>query len=124
MSTTRKSLIFLALTFAISWGVTFAGAALGLNTKPAAVFWILLAMMFGPSIAATICAFAFERGHVREALGLKWTPNWWWLLAWLGAFILGALAVGATVLSGHSGLADPAEATIAQVAALRPDVVA
>lgn len=121
MSITRKSLIFLALTFAISWGVTLGGVALNLNTNATAAFFVLLAMMFGPSIAAAICAFSFERGHVREALGLKWTPNWWWLWAWLGAFVLGALAVAVTILSGQSTLVDPTQTAIAQAAAVAPE---
>jgi len=124
MSTTRKAMVFLAITFAISWGVTLTGVALGLNANPTAVFFTLLAMMFGPSIAAAICAFAFERGHVREALGLKWTPNWWWLIAWLGAFLFVALAITITVAFGHSGLADPAENAIAQASALNPTAAA
>lgn len=123
MSTTAKSLTFLALTFAISWGVVAAGVALHANTSPQGAFWALLGMMFGPSIAATICAFAFERGRVREALGLKWTPNWWWLLAWLGAFVLGALTIAFTVFLGHSGVTDPAQNLIAQVAQSYPQAV-
>jgi membrane protease YdiL (CAAX protease family) len=123
MSVAHKSIAFLALAFAISWGVTLGGVALGFNSNPIGAFWTLLAMMCGPSIAAAICAFAFERGRVRDALGLKWTPNWWWLWAWLGAFALCALAIVFTVASGHSGLADPAESVIAQVAAVRPNAV-
>jgi membrane protease YdiL (CAAX protease family) len=123
MSTTTKSIVFLALAFAISWSATLVGVRLGFNTNPIGTFWTLLAMMFGPSIAATICALGFERGHVREALGLKWTPNWWWLWAWLGAFALCALAIAFTVGSGHGFLADPAQSVIAQVAAIRPSAV-
>lgn len=124
MSTTRKSVLFLALAFAISWGVTLSGVVLGANHARAGVFWILFAMMFGPSIAATVCAFAFERGHVRDALGLKWTPNWYWASAWLGAFALGALAIVLTVASGHGAFADPAQNLTEQVAARAPAALA
>lgn len=114
VSTARKSIIFLALTFAISWSAALGGVAIGANTAPGSAFFALVAMMFGPSIAAAICAFSFERGHVRESLGLKWTPNWYWLLAWLSAFALSAAAIALTVLSGHGALADPAQNMVAQ----------
>jgi uncharacterized protein len=43
------------------------------------------------------------RGHVRkgrrrEALGLKWTPNWWWLFGWAMGPCFSALAVIFTIL--------------------------
>ncbi|MES1199848.1 MAG: CPBP family intramembrane glutamic endopeptidase [Pseudomonadota bacterium] len=117
MSITAKSIIFLVLTFTLSWGVTLVGVAVGANTTPTGAFFALFAMMFGPSIAALICAMSFERGHVREALGLKWTPNWFWLLAWLGAFALGAVAIGLTVALDHGQFADPAQNLAMQVAA-------
>jgi len=117
MNTTAKSIVFLGLTFALSWSVTLGGVALGANTTPTGAFFALFLMMFGPSIAALICAFSFERGHVREALGLKWTPNWFWLLAWLGAFALGALAILLTAALGHGHFADPAQNLMAQISA-------
>ncbi len=117
---TRKALTFLALTFAISWGVTLGGVAFGANTTPAGAFFALVGMMFGPSIAALVCALTFEHGHVREALGLKWTPNWYWLLAWIAAFALGASAIVLTVLLGHGAFADPAQSLAAQLPAHAP----
>ena len=65
MSTTRKSIIFLAIAFAISWGITLGAHFSGLKDQlgPAGATAILVAMMTGPAIAAVICAFAFEKGR-------------------------------------------------------------
>lgn len=117
MSLANKSLIFLAITFAVSWGITFAGVGLGWNANPSAAFAALFAMMFGPAIAALVCAFSFERGRVAEMLGLKaWKPNWWWLGAWLLGLVLAIGSVLFTVLLSDNGVTDPAVAVIAQVA--------
>ncbi|WP_395645997.1 type II CAAX prenyl endopeptidase Rce1 family protein [Terricaulis sp.] len=116
MSLTKKSLVFLAVTFAVSWGATLAGVGLGWNHDPTKAFIVLLAMMFGPAVGALTCAFAFERGRVGEMLGLKpFSPNWWWLGAWLAGLMFAAGAVLFTVLFSSNGLTDPGQATIAQV---------
>lgn len=116
MSVTKKSLTFLAITFAISWGVMFGGVALGWNTSPQASFGVLVTIMFGPAIAALICANLFERGRVVEMLGLKnWKPNWWWLAGWALAILFAGGAVAFTVLLSDNALHDPAAVTIAQV---------
>lgn len=98
MSVRNKSIAFLAITFAISWGVIFTGWSLGVRDGSGAAS-ILFLSMTGPAIAALICAFAFEpAGSRRAALGLKWTPNLWWLIAWAGMIALAALSVLLTVL--------------------------
>mgnify|MGYP001233840025 CR=1 FL=1 len=52
MSITNKSIVFLAITFALSWGVTIGGWALGFHNNPGAALFTLTAMMFGPALAA------------------------------------------------------------------------
>lgn len=116
MSLTKKSLVFLAVTFAVSWGATLAGVGLGWNHDPTKAFALLVTMMFGPAIGAFVCAFLFERGRVAEMLGLKpFLPNWWWLGAWILGLTLAAGSVLFTVLFSSNGLTDPGQATIAQV---------
>lgn len=97
MSVTRKSALFLLLTFAISWSAVLAGHFAGLKQGLGAI-GVLVVMMAGPAIAALICAFQFERGRIVEALGLRFRPNWWWLIAWAIPVALAALSVGATLL--------------------------
>lgn len=102
MSVRVKSLSFLALTFAISWGIVFGAWAAGVR-EPAGAVMVLAASMTGPAIAALICTFLFEpAGQRRAALGLRWTPNIWWLAAWAGVLAIAALAIVLTiVLSGR-----------------------
>jgi membrane protease YdiL (CAAX protease family) len=106
MSTTRKSVIFLALTFALSWAAAIGGWALGAAEQPLALFASLLLMMAGPAIAATICVFAFEKGRRVVALGLRFKPYWWWLIAYLAAPALCVLSVLLTVLLSDRTLGD------------------
>ncbi len=117
MSTTNKSVVFLGLTFALSWGVMIGAWALGFHNNPVGAIFALTASMFGPAIAALICAFAFEKGRRVEALGLRFKPNWWWLLAWLIPLALAATSVVLTLLLTGQTFADPATQTIASVAA-------
>lgn len=106
MSVTNKSIAFLALTFAISWTVAIGGWALGAANAPMGALASLFGMMTGPAIAALICAMAFEKGRRVQALGLKFKPNWWWLLAYLIPVALSAASVGLTLLLSDRTLAD------------------
>ena len=109
MSATRKAIVFLALTFALSWGVTIGGWALGAQRASLAAFVTLVLMMAGPAIAAFTCAMLFEKGRRIDALGLRFTFNIWWLYAWLIPFALAGISTAATVLFGGRHLADPAQ---------------
>jgi membrane protease YdiL (CAAX protease family) len=106
--TTRKSLIFLAITFAVSWGVALGGHFSGLKDSLGAYgpTLLLVGMMTGPAIAALICAIAFEKGRRVEALGLKFTPNIWWLWAWLAPLAIAAASVIVAVIVGGQHYAD------------------
>ncbi len=102
MSTTNKSIIFLGIAFAISWAITIGAHFAGLSQNAQLAVPILAAMMTGPAIAALICTFAFEKGRRVEALGLRFKPNLWWILAWLIPILVAVGSVAATVLlSGH-----------------------
>lgn len=113
MSTARKAITFLVLTFLISWGVTISAAALHLDHNPIAAFLTLLVMMAGPAVAAFTCAMLFEKGRRIDALGLRLTVNIWWLWAWLIPFALAGISVAATILFGGRHFIDPAQQTLA-----------
>lgn len=120
MSTAHKSIVYLVLTFALSWSAVALGWAFGATANTMLAFATMVAMMFGPSVAALICAIAFERNRRREALGLFFRPNWWWLWAWLIAL---AIAFGAsllTVLVGQASFVDIGANYIAQARAAAP----
>lgn len=105
MSVANKSIVFLALAFAISWAIAIGGHYSGLRvTVPPTI--ILAVMMAGPAIAAIICAFAFEKGRRVAALGLHFRPNWWWLLAWAIPLALAAVSVAATIALTDQTYAD------------------
>lgn len=124
MSTTNKSIVFLALTFAISWGVTLGAHFSGLKDQlgPAGPTVILVAMMAGPAIAAVICAFAFEKGRRIDALGLRFKPNWWWLWAVLIPLVLAVLSVVITLAFTGAHYVDPGAAYRSVVEASGQDV--
>ncbi len=115
MSTTNKSIIFLALAFAISWAIAIGAHFAGLSQNPQFATGILAAMMTGPAISALICTFAFEKkGERVKALGLHFKPNVWWFLAWLIPIMIGVGAVAATVLLSSHHYVDIGEAVRAQ----------
>lgn len=121
MPTTGRAIVFLALTFLLSWSIVIGGWALGWHQTAAGVVGVLAASMFGPSIAAVICAYAFEKGRRREALGISFKPSWWWLWAWLIAL---AIAFGAsliTVLAGQAQFVDIGANYLTQARAAAPE---
>ena len=121
MSVTNKSLVFLAITFAFSWAVTFVGWSMGAAQSPTTGVAVLALMMAGPAIGAAMCVFAFEKGRRADALGLRFKPNWWWIWAFVIAVAIAATSVLVTVLVSPYGFADPAEGVRAVIAAQAPD---
>ncbi|MEQ1709023.1 MAG: CPBP family intramembrane glutamic endopeptidase [Terricaulis sp.] len=124
MSTTKKSIVFLVLAFAISWAIVGAGAAMGAATTPQIAILTMIAMMYGPSIAAVICAFAFEKGRRRDALGLRFGVNWWWLVAWGIALVIAFGSTLVTVLAGKAEFIDLGANYIAQARIAMPEQTA
>lgn len=106
MPTAAKSGVFLAVAFAISWAIAIGGHLAGLSQTPSTAVPVLALMMAGPAISALICAIAFERGRRVEALGLRFRPNLWWLLAWLIPLALALAAVAATLLLSDRSYVD------------------
>ncbi len=121
MSKTQKSIIFLAITFAISWAIVVGSWALKLHENPVMLTPVLGASMFGPAIAAFICAMAFEKGRRAESLGLRFKPNWWWLAAFVTPILIAATSVALSIAFGGSTFVDPAAGTIAMVEQVAPD---
>lgn len=119
MTIANKSIVFLLLAFAISWGVSIGGHFSGLRETLGAGI-VLLLMMTGPAIAALICALAFEKGRSLAALGLQFKPNLWWLWAWLIALAIAAGSVLLTMVLSGRHLVDLGEAIVATVAQQSP----
>jgi membrane protease YdiL (CAAX protease family) len=121
MSVAGKSAVFLALSFALSWSVLGGAVAMGWTGTSTLAIAALAAMMFGPSVAALICVFAFEKGRRREALGLKFGVNWWWLWAWVLALAIAFGSVFVTVGAGQAELVDLGANYIAQARVATPE---
>lgn len=123
MSTTTKSIAFLALAFAISWAIVIGAHLGGLSETSQFAVPILAAMMAGPAVAALICTFAFEKkGERIKALGLHFRPNLWWLLAWLIPLALAVGSVAATLLLSDGTYVDIGAATRAAAEAQGADL--
>lgn len=121
MSTTMKSIVFLAIAFAVSWAIVIGAWALKLHENPAMLTPVLAASMFGPSIAAFICAMAFEKGRRAQSLGLRFKPNWWWLAAFVAPMLIAATSVMLSVAFGGSSFVDPGTGAIAMVERVAPE---
>lgn len=105
--------LFLFISFVFSWSVAATlKITVGINNSYAGLF--LFAYMWGPAIAAFICAWRFDAGQRAEVLGVNINfrrPGLWlgFLLAYLTplTLILGATAVH--VLISDVGLQSPLE---------------
>lgn len=106
MTTTSKAIVYLVLAFAITWAIVGAGWTMGWHNTQQTAEATLAASMFGPSIAALICAVAFEKGRRKQALGLFFKPSLWWLWAWLIALAIAFGASLVTVLTGQAQFVD------------------
>lgn len=113
MSVRNKSLLFIAVTFAVSWAIVIGGWAAGLHENQQLAVLVIALSMFGPAVAAITCAVLFEKGRRVEALGLRAKINWWWLLAWLIPIALAALAVGLTLMFSANSFVPLGKAVIA-----------
>lgn len=126
MSTINKAIIFLLLTFLVSWGVTIGAHYSGLKEAlgPAGTVLILVGMMMGPAIAALACVVLFEKGRRAEALGLRFSVNLWWLWAWVIPLSIAALSVLLTIALSGRHLVDLGQTIIAAIEQQSPEQAA
>lgn len=107
MSTTKKSIIFLTIAYAVTWAITIGAWSAGLREdNPQIAMGVLAASMIGPTVAALICAFAFEKGQRVNTLGLSGRWSWWWPVAWLAPMAIAAGSVALTVLLSDRAYVD------------------
>jgi membrane protease YdiL (CAAX protease family) len=92
MSVARKSFLFIGMTLGISWLPLLPALRQAIPSLAPLFF------LFGPVIAATVCALLFERGRRLEVLGLSFRPNIWWLVALLLPLALGLVAATANIV--------------------------
>lgn len=123
MSTTNKSIIFLALAYAVTWAIVITGWSMGLHEQsPQTAVILLAASMVGPTVAALICAFAFEKGQRQRALGLTGRWSWWWLAAVIAPIAIAGLSVALTLLLSDRTYVDIGTASAEAAAAQGQDL--
>jgi membrane protease YdiL (CAAX protease family) len=96
--TGRKALVFVVLTFAVSWLLAGGYYALGGSLNQPLAIVVMLIYMFMPMTAAIIVQKAIYKQPLREPLGISFRPNRWFLVAWLLPGIAALLTIGTSVL--------------------------
>lgn len=123
MSTTNKSIIFLALAYAVTWAIVITGWSMGLHEQsPQTAVILLAASMVGPTVAALICTFAFEKGERQKALGLTGRWSWWWLVAVIAPIAIAGLSVALTLALSDRTYVDIGTASAEAAAAQGQDL--
>lgn len=96
--TARKTLLFLALVFAVNWGMIAAYAAAGGKLRGPGGGLILLLYMLVPMLAAITVQKWVYRQPVVGPLGVSFAVNRWWLIAWLLPALIAIGSFGAALL--------------------------
>lgn len=94
----RKALLFVALTFAISWLIALLFYLSGGRWNTPAALAVAVAYMFVPLAAAVIVQRAIYREPLAGSLGIRLRLNAWFLAAWLLPPLLALLTVGVSLL--------------------------
>lgn len=123
MSNSIKSIVYLAIAYAITWTIVIAAWSARVHEQsPQATVTVLGVSMVGPAIAALICAALFEKGHRVDALGLRGRWSWWWLGAWLAPIAIAAASVAFTLILSDRDYVDIGAASVAAAAAQGQDI--
>ncbi|MEZ0374424.1 MAG: lysostaphin resistance A-like protein [Candidatus Sericytochromatia bacterium] len=88
--------LFLALSFGLSWFSMPLFLLLGGYWNSPAALIFSMGYMWVPGLCA-LGLQGLSRRPLAE-LGLRWTPNHWWLAAWLGPPVLALLTLGMGLL--------------------------
>jgi len=123
-------MLWLFLTFALSWGVAGLFALLGGQWGSPASVAVGVVFMFGPAVATLLVRRSshfegpFWRGLRRdEAIFLR--PNRWFAMAWLLPVLLAVMTLGASLLIPGVSFSPGMEGLFARVAdQLTPDQLA
>lgn len=94
----RKALLFVVLTFLVSWCLVALFVALGGKWNTPAAMAIAIPYMFVPMIMAIITQKIVYREPVKEPLGISFKLNRWFLVAWLLPPGIAFAALGVSLL--------------------------
>jgi membrane protease YdiL (CAAX protease family) len=96
--TGRKVLVFVVLTFGVSWLIAGGYYALGGRLNQPLAMVVMLVYMFMPMTAAIIVQKVIYRQPLRGPLAISFRPNRWFLVAWLLPAIAALATIGASTL--------------------------
>jgi membrane protease YdiL (CAAX protease family) len=94
----KKILLFLALTFALSYLLAFGYFAVGGPSTRPALLILSASYMFMPMLAALLVQRWIYRAALREPLRLRFRLNRWFLVAWLLPPVLALATFAVTLL--------------------------
>ncbi len=103
---TRGLALFFAVNFGLSWSIAWILSARGGLESTYAVS-LMIAYMAGPALGALVTAWVYDRGRMKEALGLVFKPNAYWIVALILPFIIVTLSVLFSLLGHNVELVSP-----------------
>lgn len=94
----KKILLFIGLTFLVSYSLAFAYFGLGGPRTMPAMLVVGVTYMFVPTAVALVVQKAVYKAPFREPLRIKFRPNRWFLAAWLTPVALALATLGVSLL--------------------------
>ena len=123
MSMAAKSIIYLAIAYAVTSGIVITAWSQGLHQgDPQIAVAVLAVSMIGPAVAALVCAIAFEKGQRVKALGLGGRWSLWWPIAWLAPIAIAAGSVAFSIALSDRSYVDVGEMAAAAAASQGQDL--
>jgi len=122
---TRNAWLFTVCAYGLSWALAGAFLAVGKDLSDPSAKIFLVTYMFGPACAAAILTKWRGGGQWRPCLGLSFSVNPWWVVAWLTPAIVAAMVIGVSTLLPDISLVSFADGVAARRGmALTPEQMA
>ena len=122
---TRNAWTFTVCAYGLSWLLAGAFLAVGKDLSDPSAKVFLVTYMFGPAAAALILTRWRGGGEWRKCLGLSFTINPWWVVAWLTPAVIAAMVIVVSIWLPDISLVSFADGVAARRgAALTPEQMA
>jgi membrane protease YdiL (CAAX protease family) len=97
MKKNRKGLLFVLLTYGISWAIGIAFPLMGGKWNTASATAVALVYMFIPALVAVVVQREIFKDRLKP-LGISFKWNRWWVVGWLIPPVLAFAALGVALL--------------------------
>lgn len=96
----KNILLFLALTFGLSWTMALVYWLAGgsTNTTSTSYFIMTITFMFTPMISALLVQKLLFKQDIKKNLGVNFKWNRWWTIAWLLPLVIAFATMGVGLL--------------------------